>query len=66
MNHRLFKPNLERIFGADLPGLQLSNITPTQRYKIVHDKNVPDRNPRRSLGESFDLIRIKEQVSVKN
>ena len=46
---------------VDLPGMDIRNIIPAQKIAIVHGK-VPDRKPRKRLGESFDLIRIKGQI----
>lgn len=56
---------LVEINHEDLPGMHLHNITPPMRRKIVDDRRVPNRNPRRSLGESHDLIRIKEQIEIQ-
>ena len=53
---------LIEIADEDEPGLILQNITPKMRRAIVDDRNVPARNQRKSLKESFDLIRIKEQI----
>ena len=48
---------------ADAPGLKLENITPADKILIVHG-TVPDRNQRKCKGESFDLIRIKDQINI--
>ena len=47
---------------ADARGLKIENITPAEKILIVHGR-VPDRNQRKRKGESFDLIRIKDQIN---